>query len=174
MADEEVRTSEALAPVKPTKPGFAKQLRNALCWPEFTLAGFAFLLNFPWEIIQSPLFEGMAGMPHRDAVQYCTRAAFGDAGIVLIAYWTVAVVSGRGRGWLQQSGRMPIAIFTIIGVLITIAIELLATNGRWFERWTYSADMPVLWGINVGLVPILQWIILPPAAVLLTRRQLRS
>ncbi|MEO6972659.1 MAG: hypothetical protein ABI135_04455 [Rhodoferax sp.] len=160
--------------MNPTKAGFSKHLRNALRWPELALAGFAFLLNFPWEIIQSSLFEGMASMPHRDAVQYCTRAAFGDAGIMLIAYWMVAAVSGRGRGWLQQSGRMPIAIFVIIGVLITIAIELLATSGRWLEGWTYSADMPILWGLNVGLVPVLQWIILPPVAVLLTRRQLRS
>ena len=160
--------------MKPTKPGLSKHLRNALRWPEFVLASFAFLLNFPWEIIQSPLFEGMASMPHGDAVKLCTRAAFGDAGIMVIAFWTVAAVSGRGRSWLQQSGPMLITIFAIIGVLISTTIEVLATSGQWFEGWTYSADMPVLWGTNVGLVPILQWIILPPAAVLLTRRQLRS
>lgn len=174
IGDDKVRTSKALAIVKPTKPSFSKQLRNALRWPELALAGFAFLLNFPWEIIQSPLFVGMASMPHGDALQYCTRAAFGDAGIMVIAFWTVAAVSGSGRGWLQQSGPMPIAIFVIVGVLITTVIEVLATSGRWLEGWTYSADMPVLWGVNVGLVPILQWIILPPVAVLLTRRQLRS
>ena len=148
-------------------------LRNALRWPELALAGFAFLLNFPWEIIQSPLFEGMASMPHGKAVQYCTRAAFGDVGIMLVAFWAVAAASGRGRRWLQQAGQMPIALFTAIGVLITTVIEMLATSGRWLEGWTYSADMPVLWGINVGVAPILQWIILPPAAVLLARRQLR-
>ncbi len=113
-------------------------------------------------------------MPHRDAVLYCTRAAFGDVGIMVIAFWIVAAGSDRGRGWLKQPGRMPIAIFVIIGVLISIAIEMLATRGRWPEGWTYTADMPVLWGVNVGLVPVLQWIILPPAAVLLTRRQLRA
>ena len=151
-----------------------KHLRNALRWPELTLAGFAFLLNFPWEMSQSPLFEGMGSMPHRNAVQYCTRAAFGDVGIMVIAFWIAAAASGRGRGWLQQSGRVPIAIFVIIGVLISTAIELLATSGRWLEGWTYTADMPVLWGVNVGLIPVLQWIILPPAAVLLTRRQLQA
>ncbi len=98
-----------------------KHLRNALRWPELTLAGFAFLLNFPWEMIQSPLFEGMASMPHRNAVQYCTRAAFGDAGIMVIAFWIAGAASGSGRGWLQQSGRVPIAIFVIIGVSISIA-----------------------------------------------------
>lgn len=153
---------------------FSKRLGSALRWPEFALAGFAFLLNFPWEIIQSPLFAGMASMPHRDAVQYCTRAAVGDVGIMVIAFWIAAAASGRGRGWLLQSGRRPIAIFVITGVMISIGIELLATSGRWLEGWTYSADMPVVWGVNVGLVPVLQWIILPPAAALLTRRQLRS
>jgi hypothetical protein len=172
--DEELHTIEELGTVKPPmERGFSNHLRNAIRWPELALAGFAFLLNFPWEIIQSPLFEGMASMPHSDAVPYCTRAALGDAGIMVIAFWTVATVSGRGRSWLQQSGPMPIASFTIIGLLITVFIELLATSGRWFWGWTYSSDMPILWGVNVGLVPILQWIILPPVAVLLARRQLR-
>lgn len=160
--------------MKHSKPGFSRHLRSAIPWPELALASFALLLNFPWEIIQSPLFEGMASMPHGEALRYCSRAAFGDAGIMLVAFWTVAAASSSGRGWMQKSGNMPIAIFTIIGVLITTGIEVLATSGRWLEGWTYSADMPVLWGSNVGLVPILQWIILPPAAVLLTRRQLRS
>lgn len=52
---------------------------------------------------------------------------------MVIAFSTVAAVSGRGRGWLQQSGPMPIAIFVIVGVLITTVIEVLATSGRWLE-----------------------------------------
>lgn len=148
-------------------------LRNALRWPELTLAGFAFLLNVPWEMIQAPLFEGMGSMPHRAAVEYCTRAAFGDAGIMVIAFWIVAAAFSHGRGWLQQSGRIPIATFVVIGVLISIAIEMLATSRGSPEGWTYTADMPILWGLNVGLIPVLQWIILPPVAVLLSRRQLR-
>ncbi len=154
--------------------GLSRHLRNALRWPELPLAGFAFLLNFPWEIIQSPLFEGMSSMPHRNAVQYCTRATFGDVVITVMAFWVAAAASAQGRGWLQQSGRVPIAIFVTVGLSISIAIEVLATSGLWLEGWTYSAEMPILWGVNVGLAPVLQWIILPPAAVLLTRRQLRS
>ncbi len=148
-------------------------LRDTLRSPELSLGGFAFLLNFPWEMLQSPLFEGMGSMPHREAVMYCTRAAFGDAAIMLIAFWTVAAV-GRGRGWLMQPTPVPMGAFVLIGLLITIAIEMLATSGRWLEGWTYSSHMPMLPGTNVGLVPILQWIVLPLLAVLLTRRQLRE
>ena len=32
--------------------------------PEFNVATFALLLNFAWEILQAPLYAGMAGLPH--------------------------------------------------------------------------------------------------------------
>jgi hypothetical protein len=147
--------------------------RNVVRAPELSLGGFAFLLNFPWEMIQSPLFEGMDSLPHGEAVKYCTRAAFGDAVIMLIAFWAVAA-AGRGRGWLMKPAPVPIAAFMLIGLLITVAIETLATSGRWLEGWTYSVHMPMLPGTDIGLVPMLQWIVLPPLAVLLTRRQLRK
>ena len=141
--------------------------------PEIVLGGFAFLLSFPWEMIQSPLFEGMVDMPHWDGVKYCTRAAFGDTAIMLVAFWVVAAATGRGRSWLTQSGRMPVVAIVLVGVVIAVVIEALATSGRWLEGWTYSVHMPMVPGTNIGLVPILQWIILPPMAVLLARRQLR-
>ncbi len=148
-------------------------LLGALRAPEISLAGFAFLLSFPWEVIQSPLFEGMGSMPHREAVKYCTRAALGDAAIMLVAFWTVAA-AGHGRGWLMKPAPVPIAAFVLIGLLITIAIETLATSGRWLEGWTYSNLMPMLPGTSVALVPMIQWILLPPLALLLTRRQLQN
>jgi hypothetical protein len=36
--------------------------------PEFNLAVFALLLNFPWEILQAPLFTGMADSRHVEVV----------------------------------------------------------------------------------------------------------
>ncbi len=112
-------------------------------------------------------------MPHSEAVKYCTRGAFGDAAIMLVAFWLVAAATGRGRGWLAESGRVPVVAFVLVGVLITIVIETLATSGRWLEGWTCSVHMPIVPGTNTGLVPILQWIILPPMGVLLARPQLR-
>ena len=150
-----------------------KRLSSLARSPEIILGGFAFLLNFPWEMIQSPLFQGMVDMPHWDGVKYCTGAAFGDTAIMLVAFWIVAAVTGRGRTWLTQSGRMPVGAIVLVGVLITIVIEALATSGLWLKGWTYSVHMPMMPGTNIGLVPILQWIILPPLALLLARRQLR-
>ncbi len=47
-----------------------KRLSSLARSPEIILGGFAFLLSFPWEMIQSPLFEGMVDTPHWDGVKY--------------------------------------------------------------------------------------------------------
>jgi hypothetical protein len=66
--------------------------------PEPNVAVFAFLLNFPWEFLQSPLFQDMANAPHWQAVKLCSRAAIADASITLGAFWSVALVT-RSRRW---------------------------------------------------------------------------
>ena len=144
-----------------------------LSLPEFTVLLFAFLLNYPWEFIQAPLFEGMAGAPHWDAVMTCTQAAVGDAVIMLIAYWIVAGL-GQGRAWPAAPAGRDLILLVAAGVGITAIIEVLALNGWWITQWSYSAAMPVLPGLGVGLVPLLQWVVLPPLVALLVRGQLRG
>ena len=147
---------------------------TALTWlPEFNVMLFAFLLNYPWEIIQAPLFEGMAGQAHWEAVKVCTRAALGDAVIMLIAFWGVAVLD-RSRTWIAEPARRNVWAFLSIGVCITVVIEWLALQGWWLASWNYSAAMPVVPGLGVGLVPVLQWLVLPPLVAALVGRQLRG
>lgn len=141
--------------------------------PETNVALFAFLLNYPWEFIQVPLFEGMAGAPHWEAVKGCTRAATGDALITLIAFWFVAAINGSRR-WIVVESSRNLLVFVAIGVAITIGIESLAVRGRWIAQWTYAVSMPVVPVLGVGLAPLLQWIILPLAVAALVRRQLRA
>jgi len=69
--------------------------------PEFNVAVFALLLNYPWEFSQVPLFAGMADAPHWDAIRICAIATLGDIVIMLIAYWLVAVIA-RSRFWLPR------------------------------------------------------------------------
>lgn len=61
--------------------------------PELNVIVFSFLLNFVWEFFQVPSFRGMATAPHWEAAQVCIRATFGDAGISLVSFWAVALVS---------------------------------------------------------------------------------
>lgn len=140
---------------------------------ELNIAVFALLLNFPWEILQAPLFVGMAEGPFIDALKGCAQGTLGDAVIMLLAYWTVAGVA-KSRAWILAPDGKQLFLFVAVGVGITAVIEWLATRGYWVQNWTYSPAMPVVPGIGVGIFPLLQWIILPLLLVWFVRRQLST
>ena len=139
--------------------------------PEFNVATFALLLNFAWEILQAPLYAGMAGMPHAQVTKACLQATFGDMVIMLLAYGAVAA-SARSRRWVVAASRWQLSCFVAIGVAITVTIEWLATQGHWVKSWNYLPAMPLLPGTGIGLAPLLQWVLLPLLTVWFVRRQL--
>jgi hypothetical protein len=145
------------------------RLRTVLNLPELNIALFAFLLNFVWEMLQIPFFRGMAQMRHWDAVLICTQATLGDAGIALAAFWTVSWRSG-GRDWPLRPSAAQAAGFAAVGIIVTIAFELLATQV--WGLWSYSEEMPVIPILEVGLIPLLQWMVLPPLVIWFVHRQL--
>lgn len=145
---------------------------RGLTWqPEFNVALFALLLNFPWEFLQGPLFAGMVDARHGDALKTCSRATVGDALIMLAAYAAVAVVA-RSRRWIRAPSRPQLLLFVAVGLSITVVIERLALQGVWIDAWSYAPAMPIVPGIGIGLSPVLQWIVLPLAVAWLVRRQI--
>jgi hypothetical protein len=152
---------------------FASPLRAVTNSPEFNVAVFALLLNFPWEILQMRLFAGVASVRFVDAISGCTQATLGDVIIMLLAFETVALAARNRRWVLAPSGRQ-LAVFIGIGVSITAIIEWLATNGRWVQGWTYSLAMPVLPVVGIGVSPLLQWVFVPLLLVWFVRRQLAA
>lgn len=137
--------------------------------PELNVALFAFLLNFVWEFWQVPFFQAISDAPHWEAVKFCTLATLGDVGIALVAFWTVAAI-GNSRSWIRKPSTREVLIFVAVGVLITLAAEWLATEV--LDRWAYATSMPTLPLLGTGLLPLLQWILLPPLVVWFARRQL--
>ena len=148
-------------------------MRAVTLIPEVNVAIFALLLNLPWEILQASLFVGMAEAPFAEAIKGCTQGTLGDGVIMLLAYWSVSLFARKRRWILAPSGRQ-LALFIAIGVSITAVIEWLATRGHWVGSWTYSKEMPVLPGLDIGLSPLLQWVVLPLLVVWFVRRQLAS
>jgi len=138
--------------------------------PEFNVVLFAFLLNYPWEFLQVPFFKGMPDADHWEAILFCSRATGGDALIALASFWAVALI-WRDRHWIHQSKLLPLLGFIGFGVIITIGLEWHATVLT--ERWTYAENMPVLPVLGTGLLPVMQWIMLPPLIFWLVRRQTR-
>lgn len=144
-------------------------VRNRKVPPEPFVALFAFLLNFVWEMWQVPFFDGIDDGTHWHGVLVCTRATLGDVGIALFAFWTVAAFS-RSRRWLLAPERTQFIAFLAVGVLITVVFEALATGT--LNRWQYGAAMPTIPWLGTGILPLLQWLLLPPVILWLARNQI--
>ena len=140
--------------------------------PEFNVFVFAFLLNYPWELLQVPLYKGMPEAAHWDAIKVCTAATVGDGVIMLLAYWGAALLV-RDRWWIAQPRWAPVLALIAIGVGITVLLERLAIisdNPNW--GWRYADAMPIIPVLDIGLTPFLQWVILPLLLVWFVKRQL--
>jgi hypothetical protein len=62
------------------------------------------------------------------------------------------------------------AVFIGVGLVTTITFETLATGA--LERWAYSDAMPRLPVVGTGLLPVIQWLVIPPLVVWFVRRQI--
>jgi hypothetical protein len=104
------------------------------------------------------------------AVVHCT---FGDL-LIAISTVTLALILAGDHAWPR--GRFwPVAILTIAsGVGYTAFSEWLNVVVR--ASWAYSEWMPVvtLLGHKIGLSPLLQWIVVPAAALTFAKRAARA
>jgi len=141
--------------------------------PEFNVAVFALLLNYPWEFSQVPLFAGMADAPHWDAIRICAIATLGDIVIMLIAYWLVAVIA-RSRFWFAAPTAAQLMMFVAVRRSdhrthrASCAARMVVQ-----QLGLLAALMPVIPGIGVGLSPLAQWVVLPLLTAWFVRRQWR-
>lgn len=138
---------------------------------EFEIALFALLLNFPWEMSQMPLFDFPARPSVLETNVACFQASLGDAIMTVLSYWIAAAVR-RDRNWTSHPSPRAWIAFLVPGLVLTILFEALATGP--LHRWSYTEAMPVLPGLGTGLVPLAQWLVLPPVAVFLATRKRRQ
>lgn len=127
----------------------------------------AYALHFAWEMGHASLFAPMDRLPFWQATAWCTRAAGWDVVISAAAY-LAAVLATKNLLWPRERMRWPIAIYFLVGLAITIAIERWAVSAG---RWQYREAMPTIAGI--GLTPLLQWILIPAVILLIARKMMR-
>ncbi len=130
--------------------------------PEILLIVLSLPLQLLWEIAQFPLYtvwhEGewsyiLYGLVH------CT---LGDLLILLNVYWLVSIFN-RSRRWIFSPSMPNIVLFTILGLSYTIFSEIL--NTRIKGTWGYTELMPIVPVIEVGGMPFLQWLLIPPILI---------
>lgn len=136
-------------------------------WPFFAaLFGISFALNWFWEMLQMTAYVEMAGRSWREVAPGCTVATLGDAAITLAICAVGSLAAGRPR-WGMEGGWNVYATAAILGAVAAVAIEWEALGAG---RWSYTAEMPLVPGLDVGLWPFLQLTLLVPAALAIAAR----
>lgn len=134
--------------------------------PEFLLLTLSLPLQLLWEIAQFPLYtvwhEGdwsyiLYGLIH------CT---LGDLLILLSVFWLVSLLN-RSRYWIFSPSLINIVLFTALGLGYTIFSEII--NTRIKGTWGYTELMPVVPIIEIGGMPFLQWLLIPPVLIWLMK-----
>lgn len=127
--------------------------------------GLSFLLHLAWELLQSPLYACFADLG--TCVLLCLRAAAtGDMLFMLTIYGALAAVHRRWL-WIEDldAYHHPATwvLPPLLGVLLAVSNELWAVFVA--HRWSYTASMPLIPVLDIGLTPVLQMIIVPMAVL---------
>lgn len=136
---------------------FAKKAPDRSAFKRFV--GFAlvlaFVLNFSWELSHCPLYEGCGYDPPHAA--FLALASLADAIMAALLYLGLALVYQDGL-WVQHL-TLRRAFWLVIlggaGAALTEVVHLAVGS------WVYTARMPLIPGLGVGLSPVLQFAVLP-------------
>ena len=147
--------------------------RKAIRWrrdmPELQLLMPGFGLSLGWEVLQSPFYTDTFEVPWSALLYNRLHCAGGDALLLLLSFWLVAL--GWGRHWMYATrGGTPFVVFLGLGFVYTVCSEHF--NVHLVQRWAYNQWMPTVGGI--GLMPLLQWVVVPTLSVWLVRRRARQ
>ena len=116
----------------------------------------AVAISVVWEMSQSALFAPMGGTPR--AVWRCFVASLSD-GIIILAVAAIGALLFRRFDWFVRPGPAGYVFMAVVGAVVATSIERWALSTG---RWAYAVGMPLISALNVGLVPLLQMVILPP------------
>lgn len=118
---------------------------------------FSVILNFVWELGQAFLYVGM----NYDWVMigHCFKASLGDGLILWLIYLTGLLIF-RKLCWFAYPSMSHYAVMLTAGLIISIIVELVGLDV--LNRWAYTESMPIIPILDIGLVPVLQMLLLPP------------
>ncbi len=115
-------------------------------------------LNFAWEMLQMPAFEGLPESVLA-TVALCAAAAVADALVAVAVFGLGVYVFGEHR-WFMPPRLHRYAVMAGAGLIVHLLFEWYAVHG--LRLWSYRALHPIVPGVGLGLVPILQPIIVLP------------
>lgn len=136
-------------------------------WPETRLIMLGLPLELLWETAQFPLYDVWHQNDWGYILYGLAHCTIGDLLILLAAYELVALLR-RHRDWFQVNVVAGGSLFTLLGAGYTVYSEIM--NVRIKGTWGYTELMPLVPGIDIGGMPLLQWLLIPPILLWLMRQ----
>jgi hypothetical protein len=119
--------------------------------------------NFVWEILQLPGFADWGAGSWRWLAFIVVIGTAGDFLIAVASLVLALIVFGDERWPVARASYWRVATAASgFGLVYTAYSEW--RHAVVLRHWTYSALMPVVPGLGVGVFPLLQWILVPAAA----------
>lgn len=118
------------------------------------------ICSLVWEIVQLPLYT-LWSEPRWERIAYAViHCTAGDVLIGMVALFLALIMNGAGER-ANWPGPRIVTSTIVVAIAYTVWSE---RNNLARGNWTYSAIMPVLPWIDVGLAPLLQWVMVPLAS----------
>ncbi|MBI4574018.1 MAG: hypothetical protein HY713_12140 [candidate division NC10 bacterium] len=120
--------------------------------------GLAVPVHFSWEMSQANAFTGMP----REVWAATAACAFASLGDGLLTLLILAGGAAAFRSWTWFDARLP-GRWALVGILsfgVAVVTEWVLVYE--LHRWGYATSMPLIPGLRVGLLPVLQMVLLSP------------
>lgn len=134
--------------------------------PEFYVISLGFVFNLIWEGMHSPLYNIWVKGSPIDIVKALLHCTLGDVLIIIISFWTVSLIF-KSRDWILQKSVSGGFVFIAIGVIYTAFSEY--HNVYQVENWVYRDIMPTVPPWEIGVTPLVQWVVVPIMVMMVTR-----
>jgi hypothetical protein len=138
--------------------------------PLLNFVFFSYIINATWEWKQSPFYIDNTSTV-ADKVLCYTHCTTGDTIILLVGFALISLYN-KSMDWIHHPKVKDYLVLVVFGVSYTFFSEYFNVNIK--HNWSYSQSMPLVPFTNIGIIPLVQWIILPPIIVFITKRQIRA
>lgn len=136
---------------------FVKEAPRKHLFKTFSLTLFtlAFLMNFLWELLHGPFYEGVTY--DVKMISFFALASIADAIMVVLIYFSFSLIY-KDPLWIKELSFKRGFFIVIVGGIGAVLTEIRHLSER---NWSYDESMPIIPVVGVGLSPVLQFMLLP-------------
>ena len=129
-------------------------------------------LNLAWETAHASLYTLWTEAQVSYIVFAVLHCTLGDV-LIGVAALLVALIAGREKALARWRWMRIAAVTALTGAAYTIFSEWMNTSV--LRAWSYAEAMPTLElaDFEIGVTPLAQWLVLPPLALHLARKNRR-